>query len=974
MNQRVLLAVLAIALATALGLYFAFLAPQPAGPQSLAAGTRASEAAGRTSDGVDLAAADEAGVLEIDPATGEPVRRREVRAQAPRGAKAAAEVPTGPAMKGRVVDEAGRGVPKAKVEMRVPLRDQGLVGLLVEDVLTRQETETDGLGYFELIGLPGKTVEFDVGADGYARLEAFEIDLPTDFTFPIQDLRLASGVVLHGTVVDLSGRAIAGAELYLVDPERPDFAFRAMTHPEPDAVSDDEGRFELARVAVGAWAVEVRATERPQRTFRGETNEVGRLRHALWFEIPDGGVVRGVVRGLDAARYPAFRVEANPTEGTPFFGGRSFERPRAELDGDGRFEIRGLDRELEYRIKLAPAQNGLVAFAGVTGTRSQEITVRPLDVEVELDYAPGATITFQVLDATTREPVEYFSAKFGQQFNTRTLTHANGEEKLEHTDGVAAFVDVYRGDAPAWSDEGWRLEINAPGYEDYARESVEFQDGVVLELGEILLMPAGQLRVVVKDAVDGDPIHSAIVTLTKLAERDGEERAMWRGMDVLTPPVRKTKTDSDGRAKLSGFGSEPAELVVSRSRYADHVQRVVLGGDDQTLEILLSAESEVEVLARDVNGNELGDVRIEHKAPGDEGVTATISASNRGRARFRGLVPGEHRFRLAARGDAPEAPWESVSLAPGSETTLILLGPPRGLVRGTVLSAGRPVANAEVTVRRSDGNDEQRFQRQGRRGGRMTTGRSATTDSAGRFEIAALDYGDYAVEVESDEREMSETTALTLDRATVELEIVLSSCSVSGIVVDADGRPIPGVEVTAFVEGEVSQERAFESFASMGDPSVVEVASFSDVPGKRTSSSGAFELVGLRAGTPIVLEARHRDATTTRSAAFVLSVDERRDGLRLVMQPAGSVDVSIAAADGERMGFYQVVARGPEGAPVRTRVLSSGNSTSITSLEPGRWTIELSKMGRQGALTALESRTVEIEARRTTELEFTPKE
>ena len=102
-----------------------------------------------------------------------------------------------------------------------------------------------------------------MGADGYAKLEAFGMDLPTDFMSPIPDLTVAAGVILHGTVVDLGGSALEGAELYVVDPDRPDFGMRMLTNPEPDAVSDAEGRFELPRVKVGKWAVEVRAFERP---------------------------------------------------------------------------------------------------------------------------------------------------------------------------------------------------------------------------------------------------------------------------------------------------------------------------------------------------------------------------------------------------------------------------------------------------------------------------------------------------------------------------------------------------------------------------------------------------------------------------------------------------------------------------------------------------------------------------------------
>jgi uncharacterized GH25 family protein len=966
-------AIAAAVVVAVLALLYFVLAPDHTTPVVVRGGSGDVNAAGSTNGAFDLAAADIPEGAEVDPVTGAIVKRREVTAPRTAASKKEIEIPTGPKLKGRVVDEAGRGVPNAQVEMRVPLRDQGLVGLIVEDTLTRQETTTDGLGYFELIGMAGRSVEFDVGADGYAKLEAFEMDLPERFDDPIPDLRLALGLVLHGSVVDIAGRGIAGATLHLVDPEQPDFGFRALTSPDADATTDAEGRFEIARVAVGKWAVEVRATDRPLRTFRGETNEVGPVRHALWFELPEGGVVRGKVNGLDASRYAAFRVEAVPTEGMPFFGGRSFERPRSEIDGDGRFEIRGLDRELEYKVKIAPAQNGLVAFAGVTGTRSQEVTVRPVDAEVELDYKPGARVSFQVLDATTRKPIEIYTARFGQQFNARTLTKANGEEKSEHQDGFGVFDDVYESDRPGWSDEGWRLEILAPGYEDWSKTDITITDGVAIELGEVLLVPSGSINVVVKDAVDGDPINSAIVTLTKLSGENDEERAVWRGMDVLTPPVKKTKTGPDGKATLDGFGSQPAELVVSRSRYADFVQRIVLGGDDQTIEVLLSAEAEVEVFARDVNDNELGDVRIEHMAPGADRVTSTITATNRGRARFRGLAPGEHRFRIAARDAGAEAAWQGVSLAPGAKTTVILLGPSRGLVRGRVLEGGRPVANADISVRRADGEEEQRWQRQGRRGGRMVSGRSATTDSDGRYEVSDLDYGDYSVSIEAPGRAMAERTEVTIDRAEVELDVTLSGCVVTGVVVDTDGRPMAGVEVRALAEGYDAPSMPFNAFAGMNDSSVVEVAPTGDTPGMRTNSVGAFELKGLQAGVSITLEATHPNARTALSEAFVLTTDERRENVRMVMEPAGSIEVRIKST-GEAMSFYRIVATRTESGTTNSTIVMSGNSFTFQALEPGKWKLELSRASRGGDMTVLETREVDVEVRQKSEVEFTPAE
>ncbi|QDU83424.1 Alpha-2-macroglobulin MG1 domain protein [Planctomycetes bacterium Pla163] len=965
MNARILLVGLILLLAGALAL---ILLPDGTARVGVTDTEARSENGGLSVLGdVDLASNDRAPDIEVAEEAERAAARRAVDAS-PTRAKGELEIPTGPVMKGRVVDQRGRGVPNAEVEMRVPLRDQGLIGLLVEDALTRQETTTDGLGYFELIGLPGKGVEFDVGADGYAKLEAFGMDLPTDFTSPIPDLTVAAGVILHGTVVDLGGSALEGAELYVVDPDRPDFGMRMLTNPEPDAVSDAEGRFELPRVKVGKWAVEVRAFERPQRTFRGETLDTGRVLHGLWFEIPPGGSIAGSVKGLDPDRYPEFKVEATPTEGRPFFGGRALERPRGELDSEGRFEIRGLDREVEYEVKIAPADSGLMAFAGMTWTRSETVTIKPLDVEVELQYKPGAELRFQVVDATDTTPIELFTARFGQQANVRTMTTPNGEVRTEHRDGRGAFTDLYESDAVFWSDGEWRLEIDAPGYEAFTRADIKIRDGVDIDLGEIALMPTGRINVVVKDASDGDPINSAIVRLTKLNEDEGEESTSWRGMEMLAAPQKKTKTGSDGRASLDGFGSEPAELVISRTRYADFVQRVVLGAEDLDLEVLLSEEGQITAIALDVNNNELGGVRIEHKAPGDDEVRTRLKASDRGRARFKGLVPGEHQFRIEPRNGEAETAWQTAMVGPGTRADVVLLGPARGRVVGRVTEGGQPLANANVSIGRADGNDEQRWQRSGRRGGRMVSGSSTTTGADGRFTVDDLEYGEYVVRVAHDERAMEETKSVTLDRAEVGVDVALSICGIEGVVVDTSGDPILGAEVVAVAQDGERTEDPWGSWGNFDDPSVVQLEAVGSAPGRRTNATGAFKLRGLQSGAPIKLVVTHPNALRAETEVFVLAPDELRTGMRIVVEPAGSIGLSVKGAN---TGFYQITATKADGSAVQQAYLWRGNGGSLDALEPGDWKLELKK-GTRGDVepVVLQVREVEVLPGQRLEVEF----
>jgi|GEM_PF-4945117 len=940
MNARILLVAVAVLLAVALGILFV---PTGEGPGGISA-------TGDADGGTGIAALDDAELATDPEREGDAIVRTDAKREVERRAvtdrtaakEGGAEIPTGPKMKGRVVDELGRGVPSATVEMRVPLRDQGLIGLLVEDVLTRQETTTDGLGYFELIGLPGKTVEFDVSADGYAKLQAKEMDLPTDFTLPIEDLAIEAGVILYGTVVDLAGRAIEGAELFVSNPD--EFVWRGPFGEEPPAaVTDAEGRFELAQVSTGKWEVEARAFERPARSVKGESPDPGRVPIALVIELPDGGSISGTVKGLAQQRYAEFSVEAEAQGEGGFWRGGAVGRPESAIDENGRFEIRGLDREKDYEVKLAPVDSGLLAFAGMTGTRSDTVTIKPLDVEIELVYEPGAALRFQVVDATNDEPVEIYEARFGQPGNVRQLTTPDGSVRVEHREGRAEFSDLYESDSAFWNDGGWRLEIDAPGFEPYTKEEIKIVDGVDIDLGAIELMPTGRLSIVVRDAEDGDPINSAIVRLTKLSERDGEEQASWRGLEMLSAPVKKAKTSADGRATLDGFGSLPAELTVSKSRYADFVQRVVMGEDDLELEVLLSTGAEVTCLTRDVNGNELGDVEIERRGPNDDEVVESRGASNSGKARFRGLMAGEHQFRIAARRDGEDNPWSKVTLGPGTRTELVVLGPPRGRILGRVTEAGRPLAGAEVSVRRADGNDEQRWERRGRRGGSMVVGRSADTDANGFYEVNDLDYGEYVVVVEHDRRAMPDSVEVTLDRAEVRTDVSLTICGVAGVVVDAAGDPVAGVRVVARpLNGPEEQQMPWMAFMDDGDAE--DLGTFAVGPGPVTDAAGVFELRGLSDGVSVVLSVESPLVIGGTSEEFVLEPDEMRTGFRIEVERGASLEVKLL---GEIDGFFELELSRPDGTYSSTSYAWQGNSGPFQRLEAGRYTLKVKRGGEE---------------------------
>lgn len=181
---------------------------------------------------------------------------------------------------GRVVR--GEGEPLVGAEVRATRFDSGRGGsswgrgrfLEIEpEDLEESRALTDVEGEFALelsgSGLVRLTVELDGYGPSARKLLVFlgqDLDLGT--------IPLDPGVFLVGRVLGPDGAPVSGAELFavreddglLVEP----FAFR-----ERIATTDEEGRFRLARQAVGPWALEVESARHAPARASGQTDAPG---------------------------------------------------------------------------------------------------------------------------------------------------------------------------------------------------------------------------------------------------------------------------------------------------------------------------------------------------------------------------------------------------------------------------------------------------------------------------------------------------------------------------------------------------------------------------------------------------------------------------------------------------------------------------------------------------------------------------
>ena len=955
MPKRLLLLILIVGLALPVALLVLDRGPETdAGPGAdleAAGGGATAPASPR-----ELARADDAST----PIAGAPVESRATSGErAPAGptnrTSAAPQERERPKVMGRVIDPDGRPVPGATVEMKRP--GEALLALAGLESKRTEKGETDAQGRFALPGAAGELVSFTVEAPGFLEFEQADLTCPEDLNVPLEDFVLEPGLVLWGRVTDPTGRPIEGAELEL------GWSFFRVGGDEsdPDAVSDAEGRFELPAVEPGSWSVSVRADGHPLRIYQGDDAEAGRLEPPLDVELPIGRSISGTVSGVPAAKLDVLRVRASSVEDT----GRSFFRSAgpdlSEIAADGSFEIPNLDPALLYDVTIVGGTDPSALFFGGgrgTGERANTVQVPAGTEGVELAYRLGGTLSFQAVDAGTREPVEDFVAEIGQLLQRITIEEPSGAPRTHHEGGRGVFHDLHAmavpiGDGPT----GWTLTVDAPGYVPARKEAIAVPETGELDLGTIELVPAPKLTLRVVDAGTGKPVRAAQVVLSvmQFEDEDDEDFGFVFGK-LMAEPSRRARTDREGVCVLESYGERPCSVRVSKARYATHTEEaLVVGQKDSELEIRLAAEGEVTVRLLDGDGRPMGGRTIEHMAPGEVEASGNDETRSDGTARFRKLIAGEHAFRYIrdrVRWDDEEGsePWTSVTVSPGAELEVLLRGPKFAEVSGTVTAGGSPVEGAQVRLH-ALAEDATVQAAQLASDPDNWWAPEDTTDASGAFTLEEVEYGEYFLTVETDGREQAWVQRAGVDGPRERVEVRLVDASVEGRVTDREGRPLAGVQVRARTASSGTggnwwrEDTPFWRGGGGGPTTVVRRESSGTAEQSGTDAQGRFRLDGLATDVELVVDAGGDLVRPGSSEAFTLAPGELRTGLVLALAAAGAVDLTITRApDWSGMPLTQVTL-----SPIEVEDEDAGSVSetqwgrdvfSIGGLSPGKWRVE----------------------------------
>ncbi|MFT5731931.1 MAG: protocatechuate 3,4-dioxygenase beta subunit [Paracoccaceae bacterium] len=822
--------------------------------------------------------------------------------------------------------------------------------------------DTDANGLFRVEARPGD-LRVHIEADGFAP-HSVTVKLEPAAETDVGEIRLAPGVILRGRVVDAEGAGVAKARLVRA-PEAVDGLTILGGEDDVVAVTSASGNFEVLRQAAGTYRFFVKHSEHPPEELTGKTETPGETVTGLRVVMDTGATIRGVAVGVPAGTQGllayAERGEANSTA-VMFRSGSDASRT-VSVGADGRFELRGLAPETQYRLQLTRG----VSLFGDTQRRSSwtsATTVQQgIGPEVQLRYSLGATVSFTVLDeAGVPHLADTIDAGF-EYANRRDNADVDAET------GRCVISGLW----PQVEGQALLLNLGARGFEPWEAKGLIVYPDDQLDLGKITLKPRPSVRITVLDDGTGEPVMGARVTMApppKEAPATGSfrVRASTRGTDDDDFPVfedestRRGVTDEDGVCTLDATAGERVVLTVSDSLHAPASVGPFALPETMTefeQEVRLVEGGGIRALALDPSGAPAVGYAVEVRGESQEAAARREGRTGAdGVLELNGLKAGEHFIRLGQRGGSgmfmpqiqiegmenssdDDDAWKRVSVGPGEVVEVALEAPAIGELVGSVKERGVSLGGATVKLRKA--NDDNPL------GGLVMLGGagspSSTTDARGQFSIADVEAGDYELVVEHSTRAMPFTMKYTIEGGEQEVDLDLSITEVSGRVFDEAGEPVAGAKVEAKrVASEDAPPRRMVSMVMMsstggGGGGVMMTTGDDDAEPTTTDAEGRYRLRGVAHGVDLEVVASADGYEEAKSERFSVGEGAVETDVEVRFVKPGSVRIELEGLEGSVVAILRRAGEG-RSSPPKIEFITSA-STTVDGLGPGKWTVRI---------------------------------
>ena len=829
------------------------------------------------------------------------------------------------------------------------------------------------------------------------------------------DVALKPAVIVSGWVRDAGGSPIVDARIRRVD-RNGDGAADLMDQIGFGGLvkavrTDADGWFELPHEDEGLITLKIESDEILTERWDGPTKRAGDVLQDVVIVVKRAGQIQGTVVGYPIGRKRGLvaAVPLDAEDDDESSGGLS-ELVAAQLspagdytcsiEPDGSFTLPGLVPGARYRLR-AIAKKFFVETVELSEAVDATAGLNGSGETVSLQFDPGVTITFQVLNKRTKEPVELMeiAGKSGSEPAFLQLAENAGDPPDRFPDGKVTLYELRPEDGP----ERLSLSIDGEGYFRNGDVVIDVPVSGTVNIGKIFLEPAPLLKFRVVDAVTRKPVKRARVTVDPLAapveasseaggalgasesesDEEAEQREAAEEMFFGAYRVRsRGRTDRKGYCPLSLVAGSGVSLEVKARGYATHVEAPfeIPADTEEEVVIELFGGGTLQVRVTDTEGAPAVLARVQcRRDAGNRMVNKGANTDDNGFVEFEHIAAGAWEVRAFRADNSPfaeggagsakhPAEWSKVNVPRRGQATIDLGVPAFGDLSGIVLLGNRPSADARVALSTVDGVEraEMMLEFQGQFAGLGDSGSTDTTDFEGRFTLTDIVPGDYVILTVHPDLAMVVKTEVTVEVGDNSATVDIPATSLEGRVLDDSGAPVVGAAVS--VERRSSDEEA-------GERSMVRQFLGSDSGATaRTDVNGAYTLMGVESEVDLVVLVVADGYADASSESLKVATGETRMVPPIAVERAGAIVVTSGKAlDDATTGFVRAEPTGGRAletlAPSKVAILKAGRAR-IGGLVPGTWKVTLQEAGESEGVTSLDPKTIEVESGETAELEF----